>query len=57
MNIQSEFLTVKTVEVTLDPQVKVDELEMPHEPLEDLRVNPEPVSLLNQYYMITDLAE
>jgi hypothetical protein len=32
---------VKTVAVTPDPQVKV-ELEIPHDPLEDFKVKPEP---------------
>jgi hypothetical protein len=40
----SEILTVKTVAVTLDPQVKVEELEIPHEPFDDVKVNPEPGS-------------
>jgi hypothetical protein len=29
------------VAVTPDPQVKVEELEIPHEPFEDFRVNPD----------------
>jgi hypothetical protein len=36
-------LTVKTVAVTPDPQMKV-ELEIPQEPFDDFRVNPEPLS-------------
>jgi hypothetical protein len=32
---------VKTVAVTPDPQMNV-ELEIPHEPFDDARVNPEP---------------
>ena len=38
-----EKLTVNTVAVTLDPQVNF-ELEIPHEPFEDFRVNPAPKS-------------
>jgi hypothetical protein len=36
-------LTVKTVAVTPDPQVKV-ELEIPQDPFDDVKVNPEPLS-------------
>jgi hypothetical protein len=37
-------LTVKTVEVTPDPQLKAA-LDTPHEPLLDFRVKPEPMSI------------
>lgn len=40
------FLTVKTVAVTLEPQVKI-EFEIPQEPLDDFRVKPEPIQSLN----------
>ena len=36
-----EDLTLNTVAVTPDPQVNA-ELEIPHEPLDDFNVNPEP---------------
>jgi hypothetical protein len=38
-----EKVTVNTVAVTPEPQVNF-ELEIPHEPFEDFRVNPEPKS-------------
>jgi len=37
------LLTVKTVEATPEPQLKIA-FEMPHEPLLELRVKPEPTS-------------
>jgi hypothetical protein len=40
---RGRVLTVKTVAVTPDPQVKV-ELEIPQDPFDDFRVNPEPLS-------------
>ena len=40
------ILTVKTVAVTLEPQVKI-EFEMPQEPLDDFSVKPEPIQSLN----------
>jgi len=42
-----EYLTVKTVAVTPEPQVKVDELEIPQEPFDDFSVNPEPKLFLH----------
>jgi hypothetical protein len=46
-----ETLTLKTVAVTPDPQVNF-ELEIPHEPFEDLRVNPEPKSQISGFVFI-----
>ncbi len=43
--IVNRVLTVKTVAATPEPQVKV-ELEMPQLPLEDLSVNPDPITFL-----------
>ena len=45
------ILTVKTVAVTPDPQVKI-EFEIPQEPLEDFRVNPEPAKYQRNFHFM-----
>jgi hypothetical protein len=57
MRTRGGFATVKMVAVMPDPQAKVEEPEMPHEPFEDLRVNPEPILRAHQHDLVVELDE